>query len=219
MFVATLMKRKNTKIDYCFQLQKYGYQVVEYSEINELWQGRSKNIDAFITDLEWSDEGWCNTLGFEVKCIQLIEPNSLSNQVNSNNTNATICLTQPVDIKALVAVIEGACHHVQMKTEVAEVEYRLSASKRTLLSDSDKINLSASEGIILHTLAQFAPQPVSRKSLSESLGQDFRFYDERKLEAIVSRLRRKITSLAPNAVVIKAARGRGYQLMLNVVIN
>ncbi|MBD1580882.1 winged helix-turn-helix domain-containing protein [Pseudoalteromonas sp. S16_S37] len=219
MFVATLIRRENTKIDYGSQLQKYGYQVAEYAELNELVQDKSRHIDVLIIDLELSNEDWCNIPKSQVKCIQLIEPNSSSEQADIQNTNTVLCLTKPVDIKALIAVIEGVCRHVECETQVAEVEHRLCTAKRTLcLSGGDKISLSSSEGIILHTLAMIAPQPVSRKSLSESLGQDFRFYDERKLEAIVSRLRRKIKPLTPNAEVIKAARGRGYQLMLNIAI-
>lgn len=219
MFIATLMIGMNSKIDYCSQLRKYGYKVIECSEVNELCRYGFNNIDVFITDLEDSSEDWCSIPNVKNKCIQIIEPNYTLNKINSNKNNTTICLTKPVDIKALVAVIEGVNRHAQIKAQEDEVEHRLCSSKRTLcLSDGDEISLSASEGIILYTLAQLAPQPVSRKSLSESLGQDFRFYDERKLEAIVSRLRRKIKPLTPNAEVIKAARGRGYQLMLNVSI-
>ena len=220
MFIATLIRRENTKVDYYSQLQKHGYQVAEYYKLYELVRDKLKQIDVFITDFDLSNEDWCNISKKAVNCIQLIDPNSSSNQVHANNTNTTICLTKPVDIKALIAVIEGMCRYGQFNSQATQIEHRLCSAKRTLcISDGDKINLSASEGIILHTLAQVAPQPVSRKSLAESLGQNILFYDERKLEAIVSRLRRKIKTITPDDEVIKAARGRGYQLMLNVAIS
>ncbi|WP_435106640.1 winged helix-turn-helix domain-containing protein [Arhodomonas sp. AD133] len=100
-----------------------------------------------------------------------------------------------------------------------DMPYHLDRARRYLYApNGDATALTAAEGIVLDRLARAAPDPVSRRELTESLGHDVRYYDERRLEATVSRLRRKLKSpdAPPNS--IKAARGRGYQLLIDVAV-
>ena len=46
--------------------------------------------------------------------------------------------------------------------------------------------------------------------LAEGLGEDYLTYDERRLEAIVSRLRRKIAGLDGAPAPIRSLRNQGY---------
>jgi Response regulators consisting of a CheY-like receiver domain and a winged-helix DNA-binding domain len=229
MFITMLMANSQLRIDYYSLLQKYGHQVTAYAKPDELFNKMklTPEIDVLVTDHELSKKQKLLIEERTVsKVVQIIEPDRALSKADLHNSqkNADIYLTKPVDIKALTAVINSIYRHINIA--IAETEpqpskpkYRLCSTKRTIrLSDGDQINLTASEGIVLHALAQSAPHPVSRKFLSESLGQNFWTYDERKLEAIVSRLRRKINPLAPNLETIKAARGQGYQLLLNLTI-
>ncbi len=97
--------------------------------------------------------------------------------------------------------------------------YRLDRARRCLYAPDGAVTaLTAAEGTVLDRLAQAAPDPVSRRELTESLGHDFRYYDERRLEATVSRLRRKLKLADAPRNTIKAARGRGYQLLIDVAV-
>jgi len=223
------MENIQLKTYYFSQLQKYGYQVTAYSKKDELFNNIQiiPDINVLVTDQALSK---LQKLVIEdqvpskvIKIVQIREPVNALSKIELNKYYADVCLTQPVDINALVAVVDGVFRQIPIGNEITKRQqsrskYQLCSDKRTLrLSDGEQVDLTDCEGIVLHTLAQTAPHPVSRKCLSESLGHNFLYYDERKLEAIVSRLRRKIKPITPNFETIKAARGQGYQLLLNVV--
>ncbi len=75
---------------------------------------------------------------------------------------------------------------------------------------SKAIPLTHSECCILRTAANAGGHPVTRKMLIESMGQNFLHYDERRLEAHISRLRRKIASHGQEAFQVRGVRGHGY---------
>jgi DNA-binding response OmpR family regulator len=68
--------------------------------------------------------------------------------------------------------------------------------------------LSLQEITILKVLAVAPDRFATRRSLVEALGHNYLAYDEQRLEAMISRLRKKIVPLGDNP--IKAAHGRGY---------
>jgi DNA-binding response OmpR family regulator len=53
---------------------------------------------------------------------------------------------------------------------------------------------------------------ASRRQIVESLGEAFFGYDERRLEAIVSRLRQKLKMVGLSPDTLQAVRGNGYVL-------
>ena len=76
--------------------------------------------------------------------------------------------------------------------------------------DGMMIPLSYNEYRILRAAASANGHPVSRKTLITALDEDFLRYDERRLEMLISRLRRK---LAPHALAefsVRAIKGHGY---------
>ncbi|WP_427183807.1 winged helix-turn-helix domain-containing protein [Bordetella bronchialis] len=75
--------------------------------------------------------------------------------------------------------------------------------------DGKRVQLTATECALLSLLLSQAGKPVSRRDIVTALGHDYRHYDERRLEALVSRLRRKLgrnTAMTP----IRVAHGFGY---------
>lgn len=89
--------------------------------------------------------------------------------------------------------------------------WRLNPSKLKLISpDGKAIPLSHNECCVLGAAANVNGNLVSRKILIEALGQDFWHYDERRLEALISRLRRKLTPFSPEGFPIRGVKGQGY---------
>jgi len=89
--------------------------------------------------------------------------------------------------------------------------WRLNAAQLELISPYGKpIPLSHNECCVLKAAANASGSLVSRKVLIEALGQDFWCYDERRLESLISRLRRKLASYAPEGFPIRAVKGQGY---------
>ncbi|MFZ3019708.1 MAG: winged helix-turn-helix domain-containing protein [Gallionella sp.] len=76
--------------------------------------------------------------------------------------------------------------------------------------DGRSIPVSPNECCILQAAARANGQLVSRKTLVEALGQRFLHYDERRLESLISRLRRKLSSYAPEGFPVRGVKGCGY---------
>lgn len=92
-----------------------------------------------------------------------------------------------------------------------QARWQLISSQLELITpDGSFIHLSHNEFCILRAAANANGNLVSRKMLIEALGQNFLHYDERRLEALISRLRRKLASYAPEGFPIRGVKGQGY---------
>jgi len=76
--------------------------------------------------------------------------------------------------------------------------------------NGQQINLSHDACCILQAVIRSNGRLVSRKRLVESMGYNFLHYDERRLESLISRLRRKLSSFSPDGFPIRAIKGHGY---------
>ncbi|PPK72409.1 transcriptional regulator [Methylobacter tundripaludum] len=89
--------------------------------------------------------------------------------------------------------------------------WHLNPSRLELITPAGRpIPLSHNECCLLGAAANANGNLVSRKMLIEALGQDFWHYDERRLESLISRLRRKLASYAPEDFSIRGVKGQGY---------
>lgn len=82
----------------------------------------------------------------------------------------------------------------------------------------EPILLSHNECCVLNAAANANENLVSRKMLIEALGQDFWHYDERRLEALISRLRRKLASYGPEGFPIRGVKGHGYLFGVELLV-
>jgi DNA-binding response OmpR family regulator len=63
-------------------------------------------------------------------------------------------------------------------------------------------------------LARATGQQLSRRQIIEALGGDYLQYDERRLEALISRLRKKLELAGLSPQTLTAVRGQGYALQV-----
>jgi len=115
-------------------------------------------------------------------------------------------LVKPIDPRELVAILNAAMTRLP------------SGSKGTWIIESDSPTLRGPNGLsqtlslqeiaILKVFAAAPDRFATRRALVEALGHNYLAYDEQRLEAMISRLRKKIAPLGENPV--KAAHGRGY---------
>jgi DNA-binding response OmpR family regulator len=95
--------------------------------------------------------------------------------------------------------------------------WRLNSSQLELITpDGRHINLSPDVCCILRAVARASEGLLSRKMLIEAMGHDFLYYDERRLEALISRLRRKLAPYTQDGFLIRAIKGRGYLFGVNL---
>ncbi|MGI9273485.1 MAG: response regulator transcription factor [Endozoicomonas sp.] len=211
-----------------FLLKHAGYQVSSLAEASALYQylETGPETDILLLDLGLPDED-----GLQVArkvqrpglgIIMLTARGTLRERVEGLNTGADAYLVKPVDFSELVAVMNSVHRRLRPQTGETGIQplqphLQLDPARRNLLlPGAPLLELTAAEGIVLDTLSDQPFIPVSRQALCQSLGHDYLDYDERRLEAIISRLRRKLKQALPDVKCIKAARGVGYQLLLPI---
>lgn len=115
-------------------------------------------------------------------------------------------LVKPIDLRELVSLLDATLKRQGpverggwiLATESLEIQGPRGAS----------CTLTLQEAALLRVLALGKDRFASRRALIESLGHNHIDYDEQRLEAMISRLRRKLAPLGDNP--IKAEHGRGY---------
>jgi len=156
---------------------------------------------------------------------QASHPASDLTDINSLNTSKSehgspmLVLMQPA---ANTPPITSHSKESQTKTprNRRQASWLINSAKLELTTPSDvAISLSHNECCILRAAANMNGQLLSRKTLIEAMGHKFLHYDERRLEALISRLRRKLTPYTSKTSPIRCVKGRGYLfgVMLQIV--
>lgn len=230
MHITLIEDNYDLREEIIFLLQHAGYQVEGFSCAYDFHRyfALSAKINILLLDLGLPDEDGLSiakklqgTKGLGI--IMLTARSALSERISGLDHGADVYLTKPVDMRELIAVIESVKRRLTIEitndvTNSDSASWCLDDAKRNLKTNCGKhIELTATEGQILYTLAEVAPKPVSRKRLTESIGENYAYYDERRLETIISRLRRKLKLTESQSTTIKAARGQGYQLLFKVI--
>lgn len=115
-------------------------------------------------------------------------------------------LLKPIDMRELVALLDASLKRVPAEDLAAWV---LNSESLTITGpQGDERSLTLQEASVLKTLARGKDKFSSRRDLIAGLGHDFMSYDEQRLEALFSRLRKKLAPIGGNP--LKAAHGRGY---------
>lgn len=92
-------------------------------------------------------------------------------------------------------------------------EWELHCKIRCLYApDGSVIALSATECRLLYALLSKPRKALSREQLLLSMGRDSRCGDERGIDLLVSRLRKKILRTSGGQMIIRTLRGTGYLL-------
>ena len=106
------------------------------------------------------------------------------------------------------------CSMSKTKPELAHhklTHWLLNSSQLELIApDGSAIPLSRDECCVLQAAVAANGKLISRKTLIEAMGHNLSYYDERRLEALVSRLRRKLSSCVPESFPVRGVRGQGY---------
>jgi|TARA_R110002012_G_scaffold235839_1_gene409582 DNA-binding response OmpR family regulator len=121
-------------------------------------------------------------------------------------------LEKPLDVRELALVIRNLSQRIGPPVQEVNADWIFDAEKWLLISpDNVSVRLSAAEYAILTILSKIPGQPVSRDDLFASLGKETISSDDRSLDVIVSRLRRKFIGTS-HSLPLKSARSIGYVL-------
>ena len=229
MQVALIESRDSHRVRTLSYFNSLDFFSVGFSCAQEFFEYFQKRPSLNILILDREDSSYAS---FEVSrrlqatpgigVIMMSDRCEVADRIICLKNGADAVVAKPIIFEELVAVIESVHRRIYIESihrnsEQTSSFCRLDLAKRSLLlPGGQQISLTASEGQILYSLAKRSPAPVSRKVLSDCLGQNFDHYDERRLESIVSRLRRKLRCYSLQNS-IKAARGKGYQLLISVI--
>lgn len=205
-----------------FQLEHAGYQAVGFGNAPQLDRGfLSRDFDILVLDVNLPGEN-----GFAIATrLRAVKPGigiviltargTIADKV-AGLTHADSYLVKPVDIKELLAVITSLSRRLSaglgmtQPVPVMSDTWRLLPVQRVVVApEGQRIVLTETETRLMEQLALVFPNVCNRRRLIEALGFDYLSFDERRLEAAMSRLRRKLRSsdeLSP----LRSARVQGY---------
>lgn len=142
-------------------------------------------------------------------------------RVDGITSGADIYMTKPVDPRELLAYVRSLYRRLQESADQPDARrWRYHKQASQLLAPSGAtLNLTHTEAAFLEILARHAGTPVDRRNIiALALKQNPLEYDARRLETMVSRLRRKMRGIHPLSQPIKAAHAVGYIFTEDIVV-
>ncbi|MGN0467191.1 MAG: response regulator transcription factor [Acutalibacteraceae bacterium] len=129
-------------------------------------------------------------------------------------------ITKPFSVGEMIARIEAVCRRVEqsrnasgseMNDETSLGEFTLSAKKRSLFKNGEKIELSQIEFEILYCLFSNAGKVIDRKNILETVWGDNFYGDEKVVDVNIRRLRLKVEDDASCPKHLLTVWGKGYK--------
>lgn len=143
--------------------------------------------------------------------ILVTERSDLKQHLQGYSLGADYCLASPIEDVELKAVSDALMRRISMHIGPDSDCWVLNLLDRRLISpDGKQLELSHTECRVLQCMQQAPKSTASRRQLVEVLGEDYLSYDERRLESIFSRLRRKISASTGLQAPILSLRNQGY---------
>jgi len=127
-------------------------------------------------------------------------------------------VSKPISRTILIARIhavmrrKGSLSHEVNPTYAIELDYR----KNELIYAGQKLRLTPSEFLLLQLFTQSGSEVISRKDLADSLWKnEAKAEGGRALDLLISRLRKKLTTLSPSPGQLLNRYGQGYTFERN----
>ncbi len=170
-----------------------------------------------VLDLGLPDEDglalarWLRATQPQIGIVMLTARTALSERLAGHEGGADHYLCKPADAEELVAVLRSLERRLRLTDLPA---WGLALQPLLLRAPTGQaLAVNAVEACILATLARAPLRQASRRDLVEALGEDWLLYDERRLEAVLSRLRRKIAEATGDDAPLRTLRGFGYAFL------
>ena len=139
---------------------------------------------------------------------------TMQSRINGLIRGADICEAKPVRADMLSAYIDAIARRITPGA------WRLDSATRILHAPRhDTLEINDREMTLLKLLAASADHCVERRAIAEAFGTDWLSYDERLLDKMVSRLRRKWRDGATCDLPLKTIHGAGYCFTEKILMN
>lgn len=147
-----------------------------------------------------------------VGIVMLTGRTGVTDRVLGLESGADIYLAKTVERRELVSAIRAVARRVAMASEKPGTWMLEAEGMKLTAPNAASVGLTRQEFMLLQVFARAYGGEATRRKLIEGLGHDFLTYDERRLETLISRLRRKITKEMGHDNLIRTLRTEGYLL-------
>jgi two-component system OmpR family response regulator len=135
-------------------------------------------------------------------------------RVSGIRAGADVYLVKPVLPEEIVLLVHNLMRRLRGQ---ASSTWTLDSTGWRLLSpDGHAMKLTHSEHAILLRLSQNSGQAVSREELATSLGHNPEYYDYRRLEILIRRLRNKARDNLNILIPLETAHRHGYAFTASI---
>ena len=136
-------------------------------------------------------------------------------RINGYTSGVDHYITKPVRLEELAAVVKSLAWRVE-----AVVAWRLDSSDWVLKTPQQHaIRLTAMEHGFLMTLTKRPDKVHTRRQIVDALGKDAVSYDERNLDALILRLRKKVAEVTDEPLPVKTVHGQGYAITQSIAMD
>lgn len=187
-----------------------GHDIAEAGTLKEFW-GHLKQLQIAVLDLKLPDGTALDALArIRAECpragvIILTGEKELEAKLTLLGQGADHYFCKPVQMVELNAIIGALARRLGFGG------WSLDILRRQIVSPCERpLALNETEVTFLQTLAQTPGDIIPRKEVVAALGHNWRVYDMRRLDQLVSRLRRRWWSRHNTALPIHTEHGKGY---------
>ncbi len=151
----------------------------------------------------------------DIGIVMLTARGQTADRVRGYQIGADNYLCKPVDMKELIVVVQASARAHNASQSLRMQCWQIDTGHWQLLTPDGAgvVSLTASELTLLRVLASSSGQEAERSRIIAELHSDVSEYDERRLEQLVSRLRRKIDTVFDGPSVLRSVRGKGYAFL------
>ncbi len=159
----------------------------------------------------------------DVPIIILSAEKGDANRIHGIELGADDYLEKPFNPRELLARMNallrrsGSANRPRAAGRIGFSGWVLDRSNQKLHGPGDiHVPLSATEYQLISTLAAAAPEPVSREDIGRSILNVDIGPEDRRVDILVSRLRKKMSTVQSDVDFIRSVRNRGYQFCADI---
>ena len=208
-------------------LERIGFAVdTVFTGRNALHAIAMGDYDALLLDLGLPDmDGMevlarCQNKGKRIPCILLTARDALESRLAGLNGGADDYVLKPFEMSELQARLRAVLRRAQgvtvQKLSLGNVAFETESRYATV--DGKQVNLLRREAMLLEEMLRVWPRITVKERLEEHLYASRESVTLNAVEALVSRLRRKLKAGGAN-VQIDTVRGIGYRMVLPAQTN
>lgn len=145
--------------------------------------------------------------------IMVTARQDMESRLHGLEIGADAYLVKPVEPRELVATTRALLRRISIERSGTEPapQWRFEPRLWRIIGPGEiEIPLTRSECLLLDVLIRHGGELVGREQLITGIGHSVRYYDTRRLDTAISRLRRKIHAYCPDWNPIVTERSRGY---------